>query len=107
MERRKQTKLGKRAAQVENESSSKRQKTEDYANPGWIELMLAKNWDAEKNDPKGWLMSEKLDGVRCYWDGQNIYSRTGKDYFPPENIKALLPKDMALDGELWTARDDF
>ena len=26
----------------------------------------------------GWLASEKLDGVRAYWDGENLLSRQGK-----------------------------
>ena len=34
-----------------------------------IKLMLANVYDPEKVDPTGWYMSEKLDGVRCYFDG--------------------------------------
>lgn len=30
-------------------------------------VMLAEKWDVEKTDPKGWWMSEKLDGVRAKW----------------------------------------
>ena len=70
-------------------------------------MMLAKKWEQEKHDPKGWLMSEKLDGIRCYWDGSNMYSRTGLMFHPPTWFKDILPSDMALDGELWTERDDF
>ena len=32
------------------------------------QVMLADKYDAKKVDPTGWLMSEKLDGVRAYWD---------------------------------------
>ena len=70
-------------------------------------LMLAKNWDPENDDPTGWLMSEKLDGVRCYWDGTTMYTRTGKLFYSPDWFKELLPKNLALDGELWTMRNDF
>ena len=42
---------------------------------GSIEVMLAHNYDPNKHEPKGWLMSEKLDGVRCYWDGSAMYTR--------------------------------
>jgi DNA ligase-1 len=28
-------------------------------------------------DPTGWIMSEKLDGIRAYWDGVNLYSKKG------------------------------
>lgn len=68
--------------------------------------MLAHNYDPAKHDPTGWLMSEKLDGVRCYWNGSNMYSRNGNLFYAPKSFKARLPK-MALDGELWTNRNDF
>ena len=74
---------------------------------GAIELMLAQNYNPEKHCPTGWLMSEKLDGVRCYWNGSQMYSRQGKVFFPPDFFKDTLPEGLALDGELWTERDDF
>ena len=52
-------------------------------------------------------MSEKLDGVRMYWSGACMYSRTGIKFHPPAWFKDILPNDIALDGELWTSRDDF
>lgn len=74
---------------------------------GPIELMLAKSHESEKLYPDGWLMSEKLDGVRCYWNGDEMYTRNGKLFYPPTWFKDALPKKLALDGELWTGRDDF
>jgi len=69
--------------------------------------MLAHVYDPEKNDPTGWLMSEKLDGVRCYYDGVGkLYTRTGNPFYVPDWWKKNLPK-IAMDGELWTGRDDF
>lgn len=68
--------------------------------------MLAQSYDPEKHDPKGWLMSEKLDGVRCYWNGKTMFSRNGKLFYPPDDWKKKLPP-IALDGELWSKRDDF
>lgn len=73
---------------------------------GGISLMLAKKFEGD-NDPIGWYMSEKLDGVRCFWNGENMYSRNGNLFYPPDWFKGLLPKDLALDGELWTKRNDF
>lgn len=74
---------------------------------GCISVMLAHNYDPEKHDPTGWLMSEKLDGVRCYWNGTTMYTRNGNVFLgAPDSFKAKLPK-IALDGELWTNRDDF
>src|SRR3989442_9560427 len=32
-------------------------------------LLLAESWDFLA-DPTGWWLSEKLDGVRAYWDGR-------------------------------------
>ena len=68
--------------------------------------MLADVYDPEKTDPTGWFMSEKLDGVRCYWDGKNFYSRNGNLFYPPSYFKENMPT-IPLDGELWTTRDDF
>lgn len=36
-------------------------------------LMLAQEY--RNQDVSGWLMSEKLDGVRAYWDGKRLISR--------------------------------
>ena len=54
----------------------------------------------------GWLASEKLDGVRAYWDGRNLLSRNGKILAVPEGWRAHFPS-FALDGELYTARGEF
>jgi DNA ligase-1 len=54
----------------------------------------------------GWMISEKLDGIRGYWDGKQLLSRQNK----PRNAPAWFTQDLppfALDGELWTARADF
>jgi DNA ligase-1 len=67
--------------------------------------MLAQKWDS-KLDPTGWWMSEKLDGVRGYWDGKNFYSRLGNQFPAPEWFKQGLPK-VPLDGELWCGRRQF
>lgn len=51
-------------------------------------------------------MSEKLDGVRAYWDGKRLISRSGKAFVVPSwFIKDFPP--FAIDGELWTKRRDF
>ena len=54
----------------------------------------------------GWLASEKLDGVRAYWDGRNLLSRNGKILAAPEGWSTYFPP-FALDGELYTARGEF
>ena len=70
--------------------------------------MLAQKYSPELlPDPKGWFISEKLDGVRCYWNGSAMYTRNGNIFYPPDWFKKSLPSDMCLDGELWTGRADF
>ena len=60
----------------------------------------------EQADIKGWLISEKLDGVRGYWDGKQLFSKNGKILSPPPEFTAQLP-DFALEGELWGGRGTF
>ena len=48
----------------------------------------------------GWLASEKLDGVRAYWDGEILLSRQGKRLNAPQSFTKNFPK-FALDGELY------
>lgn len=57
-------------------------------------------------DPTGWWMSEKLDGVRAWWDGRRFLSRLGNVYHAPTWFTAGLP-EFPLDGELWLARKQF
>lgn len=45
-------------------------------------------------------MMEKLDGVRGYWDGKNLYHRSGKPMITPPWFIQKLP-NVALDGEIW------
>lgn len=51
-------------------------------------------------------MSEKLDGVRAYWDGKQFLSRQGNLYHAPEWFIEGLPT-APLDGELWIDRRKF
>jgi DNA ligase-1 len=57
-------------------------------------------------DPTGWWLSEKLDGVRAWWDGRGFVSRLGNTYHAPAWFIAGLP-DFPLDGELWLGRKQF
>jgi len=69
------------------------------------DLFLLKNYDA-KTPVIGWVMSEKLDGVRAYWDGKQLLTRGGKVINTPEWFTKNYPP-FAIDGELWTKRNDF
>lgn len=68
-------------------------------------LMLAYNWQSDLN-PADFLVSEKLDGVRAYWDGQTLRFRSGRPIAAPAWFTAALP-NTPLDGELWMGRHSF
>lgn len=69
---------------------------------GSMQFMLAKDWTGE--NPKGWWLSEKLDGIRAYWDGEQLWSRLGNAFEAPKCLTDHLPHGIALDGELWLGR---
>ena len=77
-------------------------KTAAMASP---EVLLAFNAPANI-DPAGYLVSEKLDGVRALWDGKALRFRSGRAIAAPAWFTAKLP-ETALDGELWIARGTF
>lgn len=68
-------------------------------------LMLARPWQAHL-DPVDYLVSEKLDGVRAFWDGRVLRFRSGRRIAAPDWFTAALPA-TPLDGELWLGRQSF
>jgi DNA ligase-1 len=68
-------------------------------------LLLAQPWD-NAADLTDWWLSEKLDGVRAFWDGHQFTSRRGNLFHVPDWFTAGLPT-MPLDGELWLGRKMF
>jgi len=70
------------------------------------EVMLAMDWDFETVNPRRWFWSEKMDGIRGYWDGSNMFSKEGNYINTPASIRSQLP-DFPLDGELWMGRNSF
>ena len=68
-------------------------------------ILLAQKWD-NALDLTDWWISEKLDGVRAYWDGKQFLSRQGNVYHAPDWFVENLP-DCPLDGELWLDRSAF
>ena len=68
-------------------------------------VLLAKSAPANI-DPAGYLVSEKLDGVRALWDGKVLRFRSGRLIATPAWFTAKLP-ETPLDGELWLARGQF
>jgi DNA ligase-1 len=68
-------------------------------------LLLAHAWQNDV-DLTDWWMSEKLDGVRAWWDGRRFLSRQGNEFHAPDWFAAGLP-ETPLDGELWLDRKAF
>lgn len=91
-------------------------------------MMLAQTFDPGKHNPAGHFMSEKLDGMRAFWDGgiskgkdartvgymkeskdciaTGLWSRLGNVIHAPSWWTAHLP-DYPLDGELYLLDGDF
>ncbi len=68
-------------------------------------LILANTYQAGVDLSRYWV-SEKLDGVRAYWDGESLTSRGGRPILPPAWFTARFPR-QPLDGELWMGRGTF
>lgn len=92
--------------------------------------MLAHVFEPKKHGIAGYLISEKLDGMRAFWDGgitrgmiksnvpwanvardqrehtsTGLWSRYGNVIYAPDWFLDQMPS-MPLDGELFTKRDD-
>lgn len=68
-------------------------------------LALAKTYQRQEDLSAYWV-SEKLDGVRAYWNGKQLLSRTGHVYPAPAWFTKDFPAQH-LDGELWIDRGQF
>ncbi len=68
-------------------------------------LMLARSY-RKGMAVNGYLISEKFDGVRAYWNGHEFLTRSGRVVNTPEWFTAEMP-DQKLDGELWSGRSQF
>lgn len=68
-------------------------------------LMLANVYHPGIALQEYWV-SEKLDGVRGYWDGEKLLTRGGERIAAPAWFTAGWPR-QPLDGELWAGRGQF
>ncbi|WP_394245077.1 DNA ligase [Vibrio astriarenae] len=68
-------------------------------------LMLAKDYQPETALEKYWV-SEKLDGIRAYWNGINLKTRNGHVIHAPNWFTQPLPS-FPVEGELWAGRGRF
>ncbi|MFM2478865.1 DNA ligase [Celerinatantimonas sp. MCCC 1A17872] len=63
-----------------------------------INVQLAMNY--QNQDVSHYLISEKYDGIRAYWDGKQLWTRHGNPINAPKSFIQNFP-DQPLDGELW------
>ena len=80
-----------------------------YTSPAAAEtgptLLLAEKYSQDIDLAAYWV-SEKLDGVRAFWDGERLISRGGNIFAAPSWFTADFPAGP-LDGELWVGRGQF
>lgn len=62
--------------------------------------------DALRSPAVNYFVSEKLDGVRAYWDGSKLFFRSGRPIYCPKWFTEGFP-DFPIDGELWMGRGKF
>ena len=68
-------------------------------------LTLSKLYQATEDLSQYWV-SEKYDGIRAYWDGKQLMTRSGKTINAPRSWLSKLPVEP-LDGELWIGHNRF
>jgi DNA ligase-1 len=68
-------------------------------------LLLAKTL-SDDTEVSHYLVSEKLDGIRAFWDGQAFRTRRGGTLSAPAWFVEKFPA-RPLDGELWAGRGRF
>jgi DNA ligase 1 len=88
----------------EDEKEEPAEKGKRKINRQFQGVMLAEKYTDEDID--GWIMSEKLDGVRCVWNGKTMKTRNNNTFYPPKFFSENFP-DEILDGELWMERAKF
>lgn len=68
-------------------------------------IQLATNYQVSADISQYWV-SEKLDGVRGFWDGKHMYTKRGNRIYLPKYFTNNWP-NQPLEGELWIKRGNF
>jgi len=71
------------------------------------QMTLGRDFQPGVDRLEGWLLSEKLEDVRAYWDGHQCWTRGGNVIPLPERIRSELPQGVALDGGIFCGRGNF
>ncbi len=69
------------------------------------QVMLAKVYQTV-DSLSSYVVTEKFDGVRGYWTGKEMFSRSGKVISLPHHLVNQLP-DFTVEGELWLGYERF
>ena len=69
-------------------------------------VKLAKHIDDTHINQRAYFVSEKYDGVRAWWNGRQLVTRSGRAILAPPGFTQGFP-DQPLDGELWLGRGRF
>lgn len=77
----------------------------DTQAPAKPEIQLATRYQEQENISE-FFISEKLDGVRGYWNGEQLLTRRGNLIKTPVFFTIGWP-NFPLDGELWLGRNNF
>lgn len=93
---------GKKVEKEKGENGEKEEVVE-------VKVLLAKKWDEEKHEVVNWWVSEKLDGLRAFWNGAKkmLLTRNGNRIHAPDWFTNVLPLNASLDGELFVKRKAF
>lgn len=83
-------------------TSAKKPKIADTKVP---ELLRAFPWDDSVN-PKGWLITEALEGLKCMWNGEELVQKSGQVIAAPAYFTQEFPRDVCIDGMLWLGRGE-
>jgi DNA ligase-1 len=68
------------------------------------DMMHGDDWRGE--NVAGWLIAEKFNGCRAYWDGARLWTRNGNVVRIPNDWGSRLPV-VHLDCEIWAGRAGF
>ncbi len=60
----------------------------------------------QPEDLNNWLVSEKFDGIRAYWNGKQLLTRSGYPIHTPPTFTQGWP-EQHLEGELWIGYGQF
>lgn len=98
---------------VEQSPPEKRRRNEDLPSSKKAKIMEGKSPDLlrsfpweESINPKDWLLTEALEGMKCLWTGEGFLQKHGQMIFAPIFFTQGLPTDICLDGELLLGRGE-